>query len=156
MSPRLKEEAPREHLGVPLLRLHDQGDQDHPGTIDMESMKKWKGQVRRWVTKYTKKGDCSAFQHRLGAVPNEPSKISGATQRSEQFLGWCVAYYADVKRGRWQAWTITQRAQALQHARQLTIKGQMRCKDGYNASEQIMSSIEYAFPDDFPTPGLPW
>ena len=153
MSPRQKEEAPREHLGVPLLRLHDQGDQDHPGTTDMLTMKKWKGQVRGWVAKYTNKWDCSAFQNRPGAVPNEPSRVSEATQRSEQFLGWCVAYYADEKRGRWQKWTLTQRVQALQLARELTIKDAMMNQDGHPASKQIMSRIQYTFSADFPMPG---
>ena len=138
------------HLGVPLLRQHDQGDQEHPGTWDMKSMQKWKDQVRRFVRTYTKEDDCSAFQERTGAVPNELARVSAPTQRSEQFLGWCAAFYADDKRGRWQKWTLEQRDHGLQHARELFITGQMMCKDGRPANTQIMNSIESRFPGGFP------
>ena len=138
------------HLGVPLLRQHDQGDQHHPGTWDMITMNKWKHQVRRFVNKYTKNDDCSAFQERTGALPNDLARVSVPTQRSEQFLGWCAAFYADEKRGRWQKWTPEQRDHGLQHARKLSITGQMVCLDGRLANKQIMNSIESRFPSGFP------
>ena len=107
-----------EHLGVPLLRLHDQGDQRHSGTIDMDTMKKWKIQVRRWVGIYLKPTDCSALDARRGALPNEQSKTSEVPDaRSEQFLGWRVAFYAGTQRGRWQLWTRQHRDEALSFAR---------------------------------------
>ena len=138
------------HLGVPLLRQHDQGDADHPGTCDMKAMAKWKVQVRRFVRTYTKKDDCSAFQERTGALPNECARVSAPTQRSEQFLGWCAAFYADEKRGRWQKWTCEQRDHGLQRARELFITGQMISKDGIPAYKQVMNSTESCFPAGFP------
>ena len=71
-------------------------------------------------------------------------------QRSEQFLGWRAAFYADEKRGRWQKWTCEQRDHGLQRARELFMTGQMISKDGIPAYKQVMNSTESCFPAGFP------
>ena len=146
-----------EHLGVPLLRLHDQGDRRHSGTIDMDTMKKWKTQVRRWVGIYLKPTDCSALDPRRGALPNEQSKTSEVPDaRSEQFLGWRVAFYAGTQRGRWQLWTRQHRDEALSFARYLIRNNLTHCEEEglhFTALSRIRDHMRMLYPDVGVLPG---
>lgn len=103
----------------------DRGSSDHPGTTDLDSWKRWKDLVRCWVGPNLSVHNCEAFLSCRGAVPGDMRRRVEDCPRSEQFLGWCVAFYADRKRGRWFYWPLAWRLWALSYARQLVVTGRM-------------------------------
>ena len=103
----------------------DRGSSDHPGTTDLDSWKRWKDLVRCWVGPNMTVHNCEALLSCCGAVPGNMRRRIKGCPRSEQFFGWCVAFYADRKRGRWCYWPLAWRLWALSYARQLSVCGRM-------------------------------
>lgn len=148
-APAAEEQVPRlreisEPAPLAFFQLFEAGDHSSPGVTDAQSLHVWKHRVRFWCLAYLKPNDCSAFVRCRGAVPGNPDLRCGAARcgaavccvRSEQFLGWCAAYWLEPVRGRWWTWSLEKRGAALTAARTLVDLRQMEL-----ARDQIRAAL---------------